>query len=484
MFRAHRPFHPGRLPFFYGWVIMVCGIVGQLMSLPGQTIGISVFTDDLIQATGLSRLNLSTAYMFGTALGSFLLPLSGRFYDVAGARTAAMTAGAGLGLSLLYMSQVDFLPRLLAGDSPPTWMNFAFVLIGILMIRFTGQGTLTLISRNVLMEWFEAKRGLVNGVSGVFISLSFSAAPWMFEQFIRGFTWRGAWLILAATVGLLFPVFAWLFFRDKPEDHGLLPDGRRSRETSGTTIGNEDASREDSAQSEAKSYTAAQARRTYEFWVYSLALSVFALYATAMTFHIFSLFAKAGGGHFSRHGDCGRRQQSHRRMAERPNVPALVSNPVHGGTDRVGPFASISGPPGRHALAHCRQRSGLGHVRAIEQRGLAAPVRSQASGRGKRRGPFLEHLVFGLRPGALRAGRVAHGRLSHGHHRLPGGDDHLPGGRVLRKTRLNKSDANRLGLKFVRGNSPSADPRRQCDWARLASKSRPPDSKPGRASHP
>ncbi len=296
MFRAHRPFHPGRLPFFYGWVIMVCGIVGQLMSLPGQTIGISVFTDDLIQATGLSRLNLSTAYMFGTALGSFLLPLSGRFYDVAGARTAAMTAGAGLGLSLLYMSQVDFLPRLLAGDSPPTWMNFAFVLIGILMIRFTGQGTLTLISRNVLMEWFEAKRGLVNGVSGVFISLSFSAAPWMFEQFIRGFTWRGAWLILAATVGLLFPVFAWLFFRDKPEDHGLLPDGRRSRETSGTTIGNEDASREDSAQSEAKSYTAAQARRTYEFWVYSLALSVFALYATAMTFHIFSLFAKAGMG--------------------------------------------------------------------------------------------------------------------------------------------------------------------------------------------
>ena len=49
------PFAPSRLPFFYGWVIVFAATIGSIFSIPGQTMGFSVFTDVLIEELGLSR---------------------------------------------------------------------------------------------------------------------------------------------------------------------------------------------------------------------------------------------------------------------------------------------------------------------------------------------------------------------------------------------------------------------------------------------
>jgi len=58
-FDPNFPFSPKRFPFFYGWVIAVFATVGTLFSIPGQTAGVSVFTDPILEATGLSRVQLS-----------------------------------------------------------------------------------------------------------------------------------------------------------------------------------------------------------------------------------------------------------------------------------------------------------------------------------------------------------------------------------------------------------------------------------------
>jgi hypothetical protein len=36
---------------FYGWPIAAAGALGVLMSVPGQTMGVSVFTDSLLTAS-------------------------------------------------------------------------------------------------------------------------------------------------------------------------------------------------------------------------------------------------------------------------------------------------------------------------------------------------------------------------------------------------------------------------------------------------
>ena len=62
------PFQPARVPFFYGWVIVAAASVGIAFSIPGQTMGFSVFTNTLMIELGLTRVQLSTAYCIGTVL--------------------------------------------------------------------------------------------------------------------------------------------------------------------------------------------------------------------------------------------------------------------------------------------------------------------------------------------------------------------------------------------------------------------------------
>lgn len=51
---ARIPFSAARAPFFYGWIIILMGTLGVLMSTPGQTIGLSTFTDSLIEVLSIN----------------------------------------------------------------------------------------------------------------------------------------------------------------------------------------------------------------------------------------------------------------------------------------------------------------------------------------------------------------------------------------------------------------------------------------------
>ena len=59
--RPDWPFDIRRLPFFYGWLIWLLSTLGFLFSIPGQTMGMAVFTDPFIEVMGLSRTELSLA---------------------------------------------------------------------------------------------------------------------------------------------------------------------------------------------------------------------------------------------------------------------------------------------------------------------------------------------------------------------------------------------------------------------------------------
>ena len=95
-----------RFPFFYGYIIVLSGTIGVLMSVPGQTVGISVFTDHLIDDLQISRDNLSLAYLLGTFGSSLILTYAGKFFDRFGARITSVLAALFLGFSLFYLSEI------------------------------------------------------------------------------------------------------------------------------------------------------------------------------------------------------------------------------------------------------------------------------------------------------------------------------------------------------------------------------------------
>jgi sugar phosphate permease len=273
------PFDPRRLPFFYGWGVLGFGTLGILMSSPGQTVGVSVFTDFLIAELALTRTGLSLAYLVGTIGSALMLAQAGRLYDRFGGRLVATMAASTLALVLVGLT---FSPQLAGAVGGPV-AAFVIISIGFFLLRFSGQGMLTLGSRNMVMEWFDTRRGLANAVMGVSISFGFSYAPRVFDDVIGAFGWRGAWHLIALLVAG-FALLAFLFYRDTPEAHGLKPDGplaAKSRRTHAEAHSG-------------REFTLPEARRTYAFWVFALALFLVGLVMTAYTFHIVSLFSDAG----------------------------------------------------------------------------------------------------------------------------------------------------------------------------------------------
>ena len=272
----HYPFNPARTPFFYGWVIWLLSVLGFLVSIPGQTMGMAVFTEPFLEAFDVTRTELSLAYFFGTIVSSLFLTNAGRWFDLYGGRIMVTLSSFALGLMIIFISLIDLLNNFLELSA----LSIVFIFLGYLGVRFFGQGVLTSCSRNVLMPWFVSRRGLVSGLRGAFVSVGFSLAPLPLAILIAEFGWRETLWLLALVAGVLFPLLSYLFLRDKPEDIGLFADGGPVEF---------DAIRE-----EAPSKTLAEARLSMIFWLYSGALGIHALFGTALTFHIVSIFQEAG----------------------------------------------------------------------------------------------------------------------------------------------------------------------------------------------
>jgi len=258
------------------------------MSIPGQTMGISVFTDSLIEVLKLSRVNLSLAYLIGTLTSALILTPAGKLYDRFGARAVGSVTIFFLALQILFLSRLAVVVPVLqrGGGIAARIAPFIVITVSFFFLRFLGQGMLTLVSRNMVMKWFEAKRGLANAIMGTFVTFGFSYAPKLFNSLINQYEWDGAWfrmsLLLITAVLLIF----WLFARDNPRECGLLPDGGK-----GKMRGSEKGT---AAAEPSKDFTLAEARRTLPFWVFSLSLCLTALISTAMTFHIVSIFQTSG----------------------------------------------------------------------------------------------------------------------------------------------------------------------------------------------
>lgn len=271
------PFSPAKFPFFYGWVIVFAATVGVICSLPGQTVGVGVFTDKLIDALGLSRTQLSLAYMIGTVTSSFLLPFAGSLTDRFGTRKMVVVSSLGLGTSLLVFSNADHITAYFSGAAVVLVIT-AFL---FLLIRFFGQGSLTLVSRIMIGKWFNHRRGLATALSNIAVAYSFGVAPAVLNSILLNTSWQKTYLILAAAVGVGMTLFGWIFFRDNPEDCGLVMDGRSD----------EDWVQKVSKRvpQTVKNFTRKEAINNFSFWTFALVASWQALLMTAVTFHITSI---------------------------------------------------------------------------------------------------------------------------------------------------------------------------------------------------
>ncbi|MEO1056664.1 MAG: MFS transporter [Actinomycetota bacterium] len=271
------PFDPRRVGFYYGWVIVVAATIGAVASIPGQTAGVSVFTDDLTDTTGLTRLQLSIAYLIGTGSSGLLLGYGGTAIDRYGSRVVAFVATIGLAATTLALSFIGPMG---------TVVGLVVMSLGFAALRFTGQGLLTLALRTMLAQWFDRRRGLVSSISTSIVSFSFAASPALLFALIEIDGFRTAWRLIALGLVVIVGTIIVVLFRVSPEASGLVIDGGTVPESHDdvgpAVIGTDDDATRD------------EAVRDVRFWALALPVVALASTATALTFHIVDIGAEQG----------------------------------------------------------------------------------------------------------------------------------------------------------------------------------------------
>ena len=146
-----------------------------------------------------------------------------------------------------------------------------------------------MVSTNLINQWWVRHRGPILGLSGTMMALiGVGGSPNLINWLIPQFGWRTTYIILGMVLLLFMAPLSWFFVRNRPEDHGLLPDGAQGlqqRPGQATGLG---AIPIPAAE---EHWTRAEALRTPIFWVFLLGLASVSMLGTGMMFHIVSIFA-------------------------------------------------------------------------------------------------------------------------------------------------------------------------------------------------
>ena len=256
--------------FYYGWVMVFVSALTVFFSGPGQTYSVSTFIDSYIQQFGWSRSMVSSMYSLGTLTAGLLMGFMGNLFDRKGHRIMTTFVAIGLSLACVWMSVVQ---------------NSVMLLGGFFLIRLFGQGSMSLSSVTLPLQWFSRRRGFVLSLVSIGGVISSAFIPPLNTWLINSLGWTEGWRIWALLLGVIMTPIAYLFIRNRPEDVGLSSDTLKPVES---------VRRDDATLKEDELWTLREALATRSFWLLLFCSAIPSAILTAMTFHHVSIMSQLG----------------------------------------------------------------------------------------------------------------------------------------------------------------------------------------------
>ena len=212
---AARPALPyllsGRLPFFYGWVVLACLCCAGFARQGPAVATLSIFVEPLTHEFGWSRTALSGAVSLGGVLAALSSPLIGPLLDRHGARLTLCIAVLVTGIAMMLLSLTQSL--------------LVFYLL-FCIARMNWAGPFDLGIYGGVNNWFVTRRAFATSVATVAQMAGLVAMPLIAQLAMRQHGWRGGWLAIGSVTLLIGFLPVWLFMVRRPEDLGLVPDRR------------------------------------------------------------------------------------------------------------------------------------------------------------------------------------------------------------------------------------------------------------------
>ena len=231
----------GRLPFFYGWVILACLCCAGFSRQGPAVATLSVFVEPLTREFGWSRTALSGAVSLGGILAALSSPLIGPILDRHGSRIALCLAVLVTGVAMILLSLTQSL--------------LVFYLL-FCVARMNWAGPFDLGIYGAVNNWFIDRRAFATSIATVAQLIGLVVMPLIAQLAMRQHGWRAGWLAIGSVTLLVGFLPVWLLMVRRPEDLGLRPDRSSASQTAGAV-----------ASYHEPNFSRKEAIRTSAFWL-------------------------------------------------------------------------------------------------------------------------------------------------------------------------------------------------------------------------
>lgn len=219
-------------------------------------LGFTAFMIPFTKSFDVGRDQISLVFGFSSIAGVAAAPLVGKF----GARPVTMVGVTSMGVGLILLSLAQSLLHY-------AFIHLTLITMGGFVVLFYGSAT-------IVNNWFDKKRGLAFGI--VFTGISLGAAlVTVVNYLVEGLGWREAALIIGV-VGIVVGLPLASLLRERPEDFGMLPDGRRAPTHPAPSV---------SELKTERGFTLKQALHTPSFWMLSIGFSARNFVIAGMSAH-------------------------------------------------------------------------------------------------------------------------------------------------------------------------------------------------------
>jgi MFS family permease len=181
------------------------GFLFNFFSSFGQTFFISLFVPFWVESIKISNTAFGSLYASVTIVAAVLLSQSGGYIDKMPLKKYGWIVFSGLIVSVIVLSQAN---------------NFVWLAIGLLLVRWFGQGLMTHTSSTGIAKHFESNRGKALGITSLGHPAGQFVLPLLIVPLIAFSGWRASLLYTALAAVLVMVPSLWAI----KSSEGIVPD--------------------------------------------------------------------------------------------------------------------------------------------------------------------------------------------------------------------------------------------------------------------